>query len=85
VKENRLIIVLAALLLLVLGTFSYLLASGRLASNVPFETSIKNLEVQSDSDEAEAIEEDLEDTELEDIDSELSDIDKELTTQDLDE
>ena len=80
-KETRLIIVLAALLLIVLGTVSYLLASGKLTSQVPFESSIKDMEVLSDSDETADIEKDLNATELDDVDKELDSIESEINSQ----
>lgn len=73
---------LAAVLLLVLGVFSYLLASGKLTSKIPYETAIKNAEVQSDSDEVDAIETDINNTNPDNVDSELDDIEKELSASD---
>ncbi|HJX59592.1 MAG TPA: hypothetical protein VJ481_03490 [Patescibacteria group bacterium] len=77
-KDKTLILVLAAILLITLGAFSYLLASGNLTSRVPYETSIREMEVQSDSTEIDEIEKDLEATNLNDIDKELSEIEAEI-------
>ena len=79
-KVNRLVIILAAALLVVLGIGSYLLSTGKLTSEVPFETSIKNTEVQSDSDEVSDIEADLNQTDVEGIDKELDDIEVEVNS-----
>ena len=81
-KVNRLVIILCAALLIVLGIGSYLLSSGKLTSQVPFETSIKDMEVQSDSDEVAEIEDDLNDTELDDLDKELGNIEAEINSED---
>jgi hypothetical protein len=78
-KAQRLVLILAGILLVILGIFSYLLSSGNLVSKVPFETEIKNTETMSDSDEVEAIETDLSETDLSDIDKELNDIEAELS------
>jgi len=80
-KEKRLVLVLAALLLIILGVVSYLLASGKLTSRVPYETSIRNMEIQSDSDEVADIEADLNTTELDNLDKELGDIESELNSE----
>lgn len=77
-KEKRLIIVLAAILVVILAAISYLLASGKLTSQIPYESSIKNLETQSDSDQVEDIEADLNSTELDDLDKELGNIEAEI-------
>ncbi len=77
-KLNKLVMILAGALLVVLGVVSYLLSSGKLTSEVPFQTSLKNTEVQSDSDEIPAIEEDLNDTNLQELDKELDDISAEI-------
>ena len=79
-KVNRLVIILAAALLVVLGAVAYLLSSGKLTSEVPFETSIQNTEVQSDSDEVSDIEADLNQTDVEGIDKELDDIEVEINS-----
>lgn len=79
-KLNRLVIILAAVLLVVLGIGSYLLASGKLSSEVPFQTSIKNTEVQSDSDEVSDIENDLNETDVAGVDAELDDIEAEINS-----
>ena len=77
-KEKRLVLVLAAILVIVLGATSYLLASGKLTSRIPSESAIRDMELQSDSDEIEAIEQDVTDTDLEDLDKELADIKTEI-------
>ena len=77
-KEKRLVLILAALLVIVLGAASYLLASGKLTSSLPSESSLRNMEVQSDSDEIDAIETDINDTDLEDLDKEVADIKGEI-------
>ena len=77
-KVNKLVIILSAALLIVLGIGSYLLSTGKLTSEVPFQTSIKNIELQSDSDDISEIEDDLSETDVEGIDKELDDISAEL-------
>jgi len=77
-KPHRLVLILAAILLIVLGVFSYLLSSGKLVSTVPFETDIKETETMSESEDTDAIEADLVNTDLSDIDKELGDIEAEL-------
>lgn len=77
-KVNRLVIILSAALLVVLGVGSYLLSSGKLTSEVPFQTSIKNMELQSDSDNLSEIEDDLNNTDVEGVDQELVDIKTEI-------
>jgi len=77
-KVNRLVIILAATLLIVLGIGSYLLASGKLTSELPFQTAIKNTEVQSDSDQISDIEDDLNKTDVEGVDEELDNIQAEI-------
>lgn len=84
-KINRLVIILAAALLIVLGLGSYLLATDQLTSILPFQTSIRNTETLSDSDEIEDIEDDLEETDIEEVDDELDDIDDELAEDELED
>ena len=81
-KVNRLVIILSAALLVVLGIGSYLLSSGKLTSEVPFQTSIKNMELQSDSDDLTEIEDDLNNTDVEGVDQELGDIMTEIDSSD---
>lgn len=80
-KATKLVLILAAVLVIVLGAVSYLLSSGKLVSRVPYESSLNNIEDQSDSDEADAIEKDLNATNLSGLDSELGDIQKELEAE----
>ena len=81
-KVNRLVIILAVALLVLLGIGSYLLASGKLTSEVPFQTAIKNTELQSDSDDLTEIEDDLNNTDVEGVDQELGDIMTEIDSSD---
>jgi len=66
--------------LLVLGSGAYLLSSGKLVSNAPYEKEITNLETLSSSNETSDIEQDLQNTDLNDIDKELGDIENEINT-----
>lgn len=75
-KDNRHIIILSAILLVVAAFTAYLLA---LYNDVPtFEESVTMLETQSESTEIEDIESDVDNTELDNLDAEISEIEKEL-------
>jgi hypothetical protein len=78
--KNRGIIALLCILALVLGVFSYLLATEKLTNPLEFEREITKVETVSESDETEAIEEDLEETDVESGDEELLKIESELNS-----
>lgn len=76
--KNKGIIALLCILALVLGVFGYLLATENLTSPKEFEREITKVETISESDETDAIEEDLEETDIESGDEELLKIESEL-------
>ena len=77
ISKKNFLIILAAALVVAFGIMALSLAN-RSKKAFSYETEIKSIQKQSDSDSVEAIEKDLDKTDLSDIDKELQDIDKEL-------
>ena len=77
ITTRNFMIALAAALVVGLGIMAISL-SQRPAPKTTFESDIEELEMQSDSDDVDAIEQDLMQTDLSDVDQELQDIDREL-------
>ena len=76
---------LAALLVVLLGIMAYVQRQKNFASRIsqfiaqsPFEREVNQIQEQSESDEVDAIEEDIEETDLSQVDKELKDIEREL-------
>lgn len=76
--SNKLLLSLLAGLVLVLGIFAYLNFSQKIASTKVFEKEVTKIENVSESNEIDAIEEDLNQTDLENLDQELTSIETEL-------
>jgi len=76
--KNKLVISLLAILVLVLGVFAYVMSQSNMGSTKNYEREIQKVEEVSDSDEAETIEEDLNNTGYDNIDAEISLIEAEL-------
>lgn len=76
--KNKLVISLLAILVLVLGVFAYVMSQSNMGSTKNYEREIQRVEEVSDSDEAETIEEDLNNTDYDNIDAEISLIEAEL-------
>lgn len=80
--KNKTILPLLAILAIFLAAFVFLLSSKYLVPNDNFSKEVSEIETTSDSDEIEAIEEDITNTDtdslLDDVDSEMDSIEKEL-------
>lgn len=76
--NNKLVISLLALLVIVLAGFAYVLSSNTLESTKTFEREITKVEESSESNEVDDIEMDLSETDVDNVDKELSDIEAEI-------
>lgn len=76
--KNKLTISLLAILVIVLGLFAIIMSSKDVVFPKKYERQIFKVEQTSNSDDVEAIEEDLDETDLDTLDIELADIEAEL-------
>ena len=77
--NNKLVISLLAILVIVLGVLGYVISSNKsLTETKSFEREITKVETISKTDDIDSIKEDLKATDLDNLDQELSSIETEL-------
>jgi len=82
IPKKHTLLFLAALLVVLLGIMAYVIRQQNLARRFlqpsEFDKELSQIQEQSESDDVDAIEEDIGETDLEDADKELQDIEREL-------
>ncbi len=76
--NNKLVISLLAILVIVLGAFGYVMSSKEIASPRLYEKEITKVETTSKEDDIDSIEKDLDETDIDNIDQELPEIEAQI-------